>query len=266
MNIRQITSNLIQCPPIQIRNCLARSTPELPPIDVDLFYDGEVSDNIGDGLSSSNLSAGTHATWTPSWDFTGAGLANMKIASSAAGLLRSVKVAGNTYNTNGIKGFSYPSNINQCNCAVSLPSGKDILSIGFWFTFGGDGGNFDTIDHVGFYKLTGGYFIAQTFSDKIRAHGDNGGGSVVGDDITLVPGTRYWITMKHIAAGLCSLQVYNTSGVLIGSSSVTISSSGPCTGLQFGRIDNHTVSATNTTNIIDNIIVDFTNAQFPLGV
>ncbi len=265
IRIKEITPRIISSNIIRTKIIPETNEILLSPIDVDLFYSGEFG-NTGDTLTPFNLKNGTHATWDVLWDFSANGATYMKIESSNAGLLRRVRVNNTIYSNGGTRGFSFPLFYSVCNTAVALPTGKDSLSIGFWFTYGGDNGSFDTIDYVNFYTNDGGYFILQSFNNDIRAHGDLDGSSQIGSNIPIIPGDSYWITMKYVKNSICTLMCYNSDGTLRGSSFVDLDSNGLCTGIQFGRLDNHTINTVDTYGIIDNIIIDFTNVRFPLGV
>lgn len=89
----------------------------------------------------------------------------------------------------------------------------------------------------------------------------NGGGT--SGTVTISAATWYWVTIKAVQSGTCTLAIYNgTSGAQIGSNQTLAGSANQPYYHNIGGIAS--TSGTGDT-YIDNFVIDKTTATFPLG-
>ncbi|MBS0328225.1 MAG: hypothetical protein JSR30_00100 [Proteobacteria bacterium] len=74
--------------------------------------------------------------------------------------------------------------------------------------------------------------------------------------------TWYWVTVKAVQSGTCSLAIYNTSGVQVGSTQTLTGTSNQPFYHSLGGIAS---SSSTGDTYIDNFVIDKTTATFPLG-
>jgi hypothetical protein len=145
------------------------------------------------------------------------------------------------------------------------PTSHDNASVGFWY-YTPSFGNFD---YVNFFKFSdtglnwnsgvgfgNGAGTANRYIDWLS------GGSVA---IQVSASTWYWIALQYNRNATCNLRVYDTSGSQVGSTS-THSSFGNFSvqRYQFGAVI-AAGAAANSYEYIDNIVIDWTDATYPLG-
>lgn len=77
------------------------------------------------------------------------------------------------------------------------------------------------------------------------------------------PDTWYWVTFKYVKLGTCSVNVYNSSGTLVGSCTHTDTTNKQAANIRLGVIT-AAVVFTEAIFYFDNLVVDYTSATFPI--
>jgi hypothetical protein len=224
-------------------------------ITVDVWQDFEFDGEITAAALSSNdhTSAGSwtvSANQSPVWTTT----ADEKATASS---INGTADAG----TRGMR-RSY-TNPATSYVQFNLPEAKTNISVGFWWrapnTPSWAGGN---VIVYAYYVATIKFSQAGTAGRptiRIGAGGDNGA-----DSSALVPGSWYWITARLVKNGTCSCVVYDSAGAAIATQP------GDVTGLN-NNIESVLIGEGNayitadTFHGIDDVVVDYTDATFPLG-
>jgi hypothetical protein len=88
------------------------------------------------------------------------------------------------------------------------------------------------------------------------------------DSIQVNDLTWYWVTMKYVRLGTVRLSVYNIVGGVVGSLVGAVTDTDninfTCTDIWIGNAVNGGTIVSSMTEYIDNPIIDYTNANFPL--
>jgi hypothetical protein len=193
-------------------------------------------------------------------------LPNLKFATKASSYLVTQKVGSTTVSSNGNVAFEAQMS-NALHRATFNFGGKQNnyptnVSCGFLLTTQASEANGESVDILTLSK-SGAFCIANmTNGNAINVH--TGAGKSPG--IALANSTTYWVTMLSAMSGNCQLSVYNLDGSLVGTN--YINQPNPTNGhdsLYIGRCDNTGNKKANFV-YIDNLIIDFTDASYPLGV
>ena len=91
------------------------------------------------------------------------------------------------------------------------------------------------------------------------------GGTGKGNPIRIDADTWYWICLKYVRNDKAYVQVFNTSLVSLGVSSNAMTGSQAVTFFRFGNGTPHGAMPAGKKTYYDSIVVDYTNAKFPLG-
>jgi hypothetical protein len=161
-------------------------------------------------------------------------------------------------------GLKYSGSGDEASVKYALGGNKTSVSIGFWF-YTPAGFSTDSETDIGIFRSTNYDIIRITYIDisgveGLRIHSAGSYSSVV----TLSNSTWYWVTVKQIAGETDSMEIYNTSGAKVGDT-VT------CTDNNYEQVNAIWLGpsgyATAQTYFIyyDDLIIDFTDATFPLG-
>lgn len=238
-------------------------------IDADLLADFE-TDSAGTLLTATvlgNASHGSIGTWSASTNAQ----TYAEISSEELALWSPFVVSAVTYvdgsGTRGVR-FRQDQQTNYANLVLTSP--VDALTVGTWINLDTFGSFNNQLDLIHIANGLGGFFVLQTDNSfNLRAHGDGNGTSLFGDPIDISAGTWYWVTMDYVRAGVCTVRVYDTVGVQVGSdSTVDIFRDSAASSIIFGRTDAHSSAPQppNTSWIyFDDFTVDVTDATFPLG-
>ena len=241
------------------------------PTTIDTYMDFE-SGTSGDILTTSALNAGTH-TSIGTWSLSANATTLMFVGNTETTLYNPAKIGATVYTDSGST-RSIKSRLDTVsnNATLTLTSSVDTLSVGFWVTVDSLGGTAQTIDLFAIENPAGGFFVCQIGSNgKMHAHGDKTGTSQVGSDIagSNAIGVPLWVTMKYARFSTCTLKVYNSSATLLGTSTVDLSlgHDSPAATILVGRLDAHGGSQPPNTSFLnyDDLMIDVTNANFPLG-
>jgi hypothetical protein len=145
----------------------------------------------------------------------------------------------------------------------NLPSTKTNISVGFWWRAP------DTPSWAGGNKIVYAYPVATVkFTQQGAASQPKillaAGGTDGTVSSALTPNNWYWITAKFVRNGTCSCTVYDSAGAAIATQP------GDVTGLNNAIEntligDNNAHIAANTFSSIDDVVVDYTDATYPLG-
>jgi hypothetical protein len=192
--------------------------------------------------------------------------------SVTAGAERATLEQINSTSDTGSKGLQYSNTANNTtgNIQYDFAAGHDNISFGFWFQI--------STEFIGSYKEHDLLVIKNVFGNgesyvKIAVNNatdleivpfnpDNGYGSHVhiSDD------TWYWITVKHVRNDKLYLRVYDTSGAQVESEvSIALSADRASEWFSFGSYIGTDGAHFNETLLFDDLIVDWTDATFPLG-
>jgi hypothetical protein len=224
-------------------------------ITVDMWQDFEFDGSITAASLSSNdhTSAGSWSVTTnqsPVWTTTSDEKTTTSSINSTAdagtrGMRRSFTNAATSY------------------AQYNLPAVKTNISVGFWWRAP------NTPSWAGGNKIAYAYNVAMV---KFTQQGTAGqpkillgyGGSEGTVSSALTPNNWYWITAKFVRNGTCSCTIYDSTGAAIATQP------GDVTGLNNNIEslligDNNAHIAANTFSSIDDVVVDYTDATYPLG-
>lgn len=222
-----------------------------------------------DTLSTSDLDANDGVTGIGTWDIAGATRLSTSLASEMT-TAATINAAADT----GTRGLSYDpaqgvgdARVQWTFDSVSRPAG---MSFGFWFKADGAfSGSFDEHD----------IFVARRYLGNtnlyVKLDDDNGGiVHLFSENKGYSPGIRvdydtwYWITGRwQMTNAVLSLHVYDVSGIQVGAeqqfsgSTINDKISHFAPGSWIGPTDRDTRGVLS----FDDLIVDWTDATFPLG-
>jgi hypothetical protein len=228
---------------------------------------------MGNGIQGSNA---------PTWAMTPATPTGLTIESHGSDRLDAVALrvsgtqfaAGSTSRRLAME-HTNPSTYAQC----TLPSGAGVgaaCTVAGWITMGppdvgvSSAGVFDL---VAIHNVLGHFAVLQLNNGNggggtgyaVNIETDPAGVTTHSTYITLVPGTRYWFSLRaDFVAGSANLSIYTTAGVLVGS--VTASAHTTVSNINTVRIGNGEVgTAAGTTTYFENLVIDYLKAAHPLG-
>lgn len=133
------------------------------------------------------------------------------------------------------------------------PTPHDNVSVGFWWQSPADAGS-----HFQYFIEIGGELIYFFGGTGIVNWNSGSSGS-----IAVLQSTWYWVTIKTIRNGTASLALYDTAGVQVGSTSTKSWANVQTQVFSFGSLFG--AGSAGGISYIDNIVMDWTNATFPLG-
>src|SRR3990167_8125369 len=233
-------------------------------IPADLFMDFETSTD-GTAVTTVIASDATHTSASPTWTVSASMTSFVVSTTSSLGtMLSTFTVDGTNYDgSGGTRGWArnHPAAGPQLTqAAITTNSSK--VSVGAWWRTGlGTTASFVLFDWYEIDANSGTeYCVLQANDDnnnstfKVLAHASSSNGG----DITVSSNTIYWMTLQmDTGAGTCELEVYNSTGGLVGSSSGTVA-----TGNNINRFILHPTqhggtAATGTG--VDNLVIDWTN-------
>ena len=232
-----------------------------PGISYDMWIDFEQC-AIGAAPTASCLASSTHGTagtWSTANDKGGSSLT---VQSNAQDTLSGAP---------GNRGFQY----NTSNIIVSYdtwapPASKTQMSVGFWMTT-------STQPTSGYGYAEGPHFFgfsSQSQGDLWRLSDERDSatnnrqirlspGSGSGTSVVVADATTYWVTFKMVKGGPVQLRVYDTKLNLVGSVSFTDTINSSIDYIWIGN-DQTESPALAYTELLDDLMVDYTNAAFPL--
>ena len=237
---------------------------------------------VGEQLTPSVMEASGNVypsttTWTnPSGYATTA----MTVAAHAHSLPGAISIGGDTYTaSSSSQAIAYNDSVPQDTLHYIFSGSDTHASMGMWITVGPAGGtanDWELYDWFIFWDQTGdNYACFETFIGGPTGSGGNlefsietkttGNTTTHTSAIDVTQGSTYWVTMKaDWVAQTAYLNVYDTSSNLVGSvtGSMTNSSGNYLAALDIGNQELG-VQSGNTT-YFENIIIDTTNASFPL--
>jgi hypothetical protein len=229
-------------------------TPIFPGITYDMWVDFEQCTS-GSAPTTTCLANSTHGT-AGAWDVSSmAGLITIQTAGQAP------KPTGDT----GTLGMAY----NVANGGVGYiqwtpPSPLTSFSFGLWYKTGQpgpyiEGPHFITLNNVAYGNM-------ERLSDE-RSSGDSTRQIRVSPVDVAVTGladnTWYWCTVKWVEGGAGSFSVYDASLNFVGTVDFTDNTNVPAQQILLGNTS-ATTAETGETTYFDDLIVDYTNANFPL--
>ena len=146
------------------------------------------------------------------------------------------------------------------------------MTVACYYTTGNTIRNTTQYDTITMSDSGGGFSCMQNVNNsgnpQLRSHSkDSNGTTVFGPEVNIVTGKSYWINLNFSSAALTTIvAVYDpaNSFALVGSSVVN-SRADSVIILRMGRNDNHAnVAAETTQSWFGNVLIDYTNAAFPL--
>ena len=245
----------------------------------DVFIDMNVGNADGTKLTTAILNSGTIGTFT-AWTLNPTSPTNvMTVNHHNISLLGPVIVGATTYPiTHTSRSIALNNATNNTYIELDIGSGHHSFSWGGWVTFGPPdlGVSSQIYDYVRQDTIGTGDFNVLQLSNgnggagyQIYIETNPDGNTTDGAGITITQGGTYWITMYgNTNTSVCSMSVYNTSGVLVGSESQacykTLGSPNN-EDVQLLKIGNDEIGNDGGTSYFENFIVDYTNAVYPLG-
>jgi hypothetical protein len=236
-------------------------------ISADLFNNGGGA-NPNSLLSVPILNAstvGSGGSWTTS------NIQKFSIGSQNLGVFADpVTVAGASYDGRGSRSWNYDHSVDNQILTYQLPSGHTRISLGM-FVQPGPYGTWGYFDFAWFEGKTSGQDCVLQLHDYPTNHvmqvegWSPGFGTKYGVGIPVTQNTLYWMSLQYDAvAGLCSIAVFDpVTFVQIGVTSVVpIDKSEAVATMKLGS-NGHGVT-TNAHTLMDNLLVDWTGARFPL--
>jgi hypothetical protein len=147
-----------------------------------------------------------------------------------------------------------------------------LLSVAGWITVGvpDEGVSSELYDYWGIYgEITGEYVVMQLDSGRggvgygINIETNPGGVTTHSAYITLTPGSTYWCALQaDFTGGTARLNIYSTSGNLVGSVTLSQTTGENIEKLRIGQIEAGTAIGTSYMKCV---MLDYTNHVFPLG-
>jgi len=228
--------------------------PPFPGITYDMWVDFEQCTS-GSAPTTTCLANSTHGT-AGTWDVSSmASLITIQTAAQAPKPTGDIGTLGMAYNlANGAEGY----------LRWTPPSNLSSLSFGLWYKTGQpgtfvEGPHFITLNNVA-------YGTMERLSDE-RSSKDNSRQIRVSPLDVAVTGladnTWYWCTMKWIQNGAGSFSVYDASLNLVGTVNFTDATNVPAQQILLGN-SSATAAEAGETTYFDDLVVDYTNANFPL--
>jgi hypothetical protein len=222
---------------------------------VDIYQDME-SGNNGDVLTTSILNASGHGTGT--WSTLG----SMWVSNNNSRQLPGpVTVGGTTYpGTGGTRSWKLNDNLDLTYVQVSLGSSYSHITIACYLTIGPNVNFWNQFDTL--YIANGLPFaVLQTSPSYL---------STFSSFIKVTSGKTYWVNLHFDgAAGKTYVAAWDPDNGFAQVQNTVSANSPPGSSvggiLRFGRADAHGDNPECTTSTyIDNLIIDYTNAAFPL--
>lgn len=213
----------------------------------DFEFDGSVT--------ATALTNSAHGA-TNSWYVTGADL-----STSGSGE-RKVLNRPNSNTDAGTRGLSYSTTLDNVEYVQCRFAATDTASAGMWLygpslavnascyvlNFLDEGSN--TRAYVRF-RLNTTYFLSMTVSGNT-------------EEISCSSDTWYWVSLKYTKSGTCSMAVFDTTGAQVGVTK-NISDSGAQQITRLWIAQSYASTATAATVYYDDLLIDTTDATFPLG-
>lgn len=246
-------------------------TAEAQVIPADVFIDMETG-VAGQTLTAPLLASATHVSCTGGWQLTPNPLTTFKVADGDIGQLPfPVTVAGVQYPSAGTRVFDYDHSGNSketANCRFTTYRAK--VSAGMFLQIGPSGtwAAYDYLQTPGYKTVCIVQLKDNPTTPMIWAHTTKASGaSYAGQSIPVQANVPYWVTSLYDSvAGLCSVAVFDpVTWTQIGvTSTAPIDVGTPARSVLIG-LNGHGV-LTPTHSFIDDLLIDWTAAAFPLGV
>jgi hypothetical protein len=276
-NIRHITIFLL----IMTMTLLDSEVASADTITADVFIDMNVGNADGTTLTTTILNSSTIGTFS-SWSLTPSTPTGLTVNIHKTDRLVPVIVGGTSYPTNHTsRTIALDNSHNFTIATLTSPSGHHVVSWGAWITFGPPdvGVSGVLFDYAGLYGALSGDFAMFQLSNgdggtgyNIRLETNPDGVTTDSTNLTITPGSTYWITVVgNTDTSVCKLAVYTTAGTQLesittpcykGRVSPGVSNAEDIQDLKMG---NNEVGTATATSYFENILVDYSTAVFPLG-
>jgi hypothetical protein len=232
------------------------ATGNFPWIPYDMWIDFE-QDTVGSGMSVSELAASTHGA-SGAWTVVDP---NSLLTTQLAGEDTGHAVTGDS----GSRGMAYNlANGGTGNIQWTLPAAQSSLSFGLWYQTGQPAPWTEGPHFVTLYNLSTGPMLrlsdersSYTNARQIRV-------SPLDQAVTgIADNTWYWLTMKWTQNGPGTFSVYDSSLHLVGTVNFTDTFNSTLQAFLLGNSAS-TPGEVGTTTHYDDLLVDYTRANFPL--
>jgi hypothetical protein len=243
----------------------------IPPVAVDVYVDME-SGSPGDNITAVIAAAATHGG-NGVWSTIPSQLTTFKVIAGDATLPFPVNVGGTIYNDTGTRGWDYGHTNENSWTHYGLDPVHLKISAGAFLSTGPK----DTWGYYD-YLVISGYVNPQSCvvqlrdnpdADQrvIRAHSTPQSGTQYGSPIPVVADKLYWVSLLYDSGnGVCKVAVFDPgTWQQVGTTSTTqLNTNVPVRFLRFG-MNAHNVTS-NEHSYFDDILIDWTEGKFPLGI
>jgi hypothetical protein len=175
-----------------------------------------------------------------------------------------------TINSTSDSGHSYGMAIDESVGTANYVSfdwtsapGAAAVSYGFWFKT--PTSTVDSTSVMIFRCYGGADYVCRVaiYDDGTKSFRIRGNASYVNHSATWAANTWYWVSVLGDAGGTCRLRIYNDSGTELGTEQTVTAADTTTTGFSLG-VD-HVYTAGTGSMYWDDLIVDTTDATYPLG-
>lgn len=225
-------------------------------ITVDLWQDFEIA-----SLSNANLNGSDHNAGFSGWNYTDAS-ARMSISASAQQTAPHQINSTTDTGANGLASDTTTGHLEARYIYANIAKGAAAVSVGVWIKMPASIGTGIGQQPL-FFMYGGGSVVAQ------MSIGTSGTTPVAfieaasaSSGITLALNNWYWFTTNFQQNSTCSLAVYNTSSVQVGSTVTTPGRNDTSSLVVLGNFNPYT--GYNCTWFYDNLVIDYTNHTFPI--
>lgn len=223
----------------------------------------------GDAMSTTTITSSTHheTTWG-TWSMTDASSVLSVNTSGEQTTLTSITVNGTTYNDAGsTRGMAYSLVGGHVAWVEFTPTtAQSSMSVGMWYKTTApasftSGPTFLRLNNVGFGSV-GKLVDRKNSGSNVREI------ALIAVTTVTIPvsdNTWYWVTVKYIKnSSSCQFALYNTSGVQVGTTQTFTCTNSTITSVMVGSQTAATAAA--QTAYYDDLVLDWTNSVFPLGI
>lgn len=182
------------------------------------------------------------------------------LSMSTSGEFATLKCPNGTVDT-GTRGLAFNNSGGAAAYGTYTFTASDSVSVGFWFKPG------SLINTWAWHNIFS--FLDSGDSELCMIQAGDGGSNMMlrlycgtgSSTISISTATQYWISAQFSKAGTSSLAVYDSTGSQVGSTVTDTAPNYQATKLYIGF---HAAYGTGTS-YFDDLLIDFTDATFPLG-
>jgi hypothetical protein len=243
----------------------------LPPVAVDVYIDMEAGlpgEIITPAIAAAAMRGGNGV-----WSTNPSPLTTFMVTAGDAKLPFPVNVGGTIYNDTGTRAWDYGHSVANSWTHYAIDPVHLKISVGAFLSTGPK-------DSYGYYDyiVISGYVTAQSCVVQLKdnpvpgqraiwAHSTPQSGTQYGSPIPVVPDKLYWVSALYDSGnGVCKVAVFDTgTRQQVGATSTTqLDTSTPVRFLRFGMNAHNLILPDHS--YFDDILIDWTEAKFPLGI